>query len=99
MTDTRKAALMDLAAFCTGIIPTELGRWPTASAGFEYAKDLRLLAAKVDRVIEAYGEEADSALGGVDLGYFKNIVENAILGDAVYIIETAAKEREEQDAD
>ena len=95
--DYRKLALQDLGAFCQGIIPTNVSRWPTAQDGIDLAKDLRLLAAKVDSVIMAYGDYAQNTLGisSRDIGEFKDQTIGALEGYAIYLIEDAAKELEE----
>jgi hypothetical protein len=94
-TDYRRNALLDLAAFCSGIIPTTVGINPTEQDGIELAKDLRLLATRVDRVIEAYGDYADSRIG-VDMSLFKGQLDDALTGNAIWEIETEAKEREDE---
>lgn len=93
--DYRKLALQDLAAFCAGIIPTTVGINPTENDGIELAKDLRLLATKVDRVIEAYGDYADSMIG-VDLSLFKSQMDEALTGNAIYEIKSEARERQQE---
>ena len=93
-TDPRRSALLRLAMFCVGITPSTVGRNPTADDGIELAKDLRLLAKKVDFVIAAYGEYADSVIG-VDLGLFKDQLADALTGNAIYEIETNAAELEQ----
>ena len=94
----RNRALLDLANFCTDMIPTELGNWPGKREGIEYANDLRLLARKVDAVVEAYGMEAQSSLLGISDGdlrdCFTNVMSDAIEGNATHIIEYAAVETE-----
>ena len=90
--DLRKQSLLDLAAFCSGIIPTNVGSYPTVSSAYELGKDLLLLAAKVDRVIEAYGEYAESCIGNVDQSLFRDQLTGALEGNAVFVIEEAARE-------
>jgi hypothetical protein len=96
--DYRKLALQDLAAFCQGIIPTEVASCPTTQDGIDLAKDLSLLAAKVDAVIASYGDYAQSTLGVSkrDMDLFNNQTIGALEGNALYIIESAANEQEEE---
>lgn len=94
MTDTRKQALDSLATFCQGIIPTRVASFPSASDGIELANDLRLLTDRVDRVIAAYGDYAQSTLGSVDLDLFKDQLLGTLDGNALYEIEQAAQEHE-----
>ena len=96
--DYRKLALDNLADFCQGIIPTQVSRWPSAQDGIELAKDLSLLAAKVDQVIMAYGDYAQSTLGVSerDMDLFKDQTIGALEGNALYVIENAASELEEE---
>lgn len=93
--DYRKLALQDLAIFCSGIIPSAVGYAPTARDGIELANDLRLLAKRVDRVINAYGDYAESCIGNVDRSFFVNPLESALEGNALYVLEEAARESEE----
>ena len=93
--DSRKQSLLDLAAFCVGIIPTNVSVNPNARDGIELANDLRLLAKKVDRVIEAYGDYADSCIGQIDQSLFDDQVAATLEGNAIYVIEEGAREYEE----
>jgi len=97
--DDRRMRLADLARFCIQIIPTELSNRVTADDGIELAKDLRLLAARVDAVISAYGDYAERKIGGIDESLFKNQLLDALEGNALYQIESGAKEREAEDAE
>lgn len=83
--------LHELGAFCNGIIPNTLPLEPSPDDFRALADDLRLLAAKVDAVVEAYGEHFDANTPGyVAMSLFKNQLSGALDGNALYEIENAA---------
>lgn len=90
-------ALRSLGTFANGIIPSRIaGPEPDMQDAYEFQKDLRLLAAKVDAVIEAYGEYLESygVLSQSDVKEcFKDQLLGAIDGNALYLIEEGTRER------
>lgn len=99
MTDQITYALRDLGNFANGIIPSKIsgpGLEPTTEDGYNFCKDLQLLAAKVDRVIEAYGEylESNGVVSNHDVrDCFKDTLLRAIDGNATFCIENGIRER------
>jgi hypothetical protein len=92
-----RPALAELAAFASGLIPHRIVvNAPDQSDAQGLVDDLLLLCAKVDRVVEAYGEYAQAHFHGVDLPLFKNQLLDALEGNALYSI-TSAGEREQED--
>ena len=55
------------------------------------ADDLRVLARKVDALVEAYGDYVDANTSGIDRSLFKDVLFTAIDGNALYEIEQAAR--------
>lgn len=56
------------------------------------ADDLRVLARKVDAIVEAYGDYVDANAPGIDRTLFKDVLFNAIDGNALYEIEQASQQ-------
>lgn len=90
-------ALRSLGAFGNGIIPHRIaGSEPDMQDAIEFQKELLMLAARVDRVIEAYGEYLNSngVLSADDVkDCFKDQLANALQGNALYLIESGTQER------
>jgi len=83
-----------LAKFCAGMAgqPARIHLDPMPSDYRAFADDLRLLAANLDPLVEAMGEYfAANVPGYVDLSLFKNQLRDALEGNAIYEIESAAE--------
>jgi hypothetical protein len=95
--DTRALMLKDLAAFCLGIVPTKVIGEPDWQDGRALVDDLKLIAEKVDRVIAAYGDYADSVIGisKEDQRLFVNQLSDALTGNAMHVIESSIEWRQE----
>jgi len=63
------------------------------------AEDLRVLARKVDALVEAYGEYVDSNTSGIDRSVFESVLLNALDGNALYEIERASRQLADDDAE
>lgn len=83
--------LRELGQFCNGIVPTVIPLEPEPEELREPAEDLRLLASKVDAVIEAMGEYLRANSHDVDMSVFRNVVIDTIEGNATYEYECAAE--------
>jgi hypothetical protein len=100
-------ALRALGVFANGIIPSSIGRYePTIEDANEFQNDLMLLAAKVDAVVEAYGEylKSHGVLSRSDVDdCFRGQLANALQGNATFLIESGVQDlidqREECAAD
>lgn len=99
MTDTRTDALKSLKLFAGGIIPSRLmssDYEPTRSDAVDLQNDLIILARKVDKVILAYGvyllENGIVSAGDV-ADHFTDVLENALHGNALYVIESRIEEK------
>lgn len=86
--DPREQALKDLAAFCLGIIPSRVVGSPDWQDAACLNDDLDLFARKVDRVISAYGDYAQSTIGisEDDRKLFDNQLLDALEGNAMYAV-------------
>ena len=97
--DPRTFPLKDLAAFCTGFIPSRIGAGdfePTRADGRDIQKDLELFARKVDAVVYAYGEymREFGVISDRDLvDCFEDQLRNALEGNATYVIEEGIRQR------
>jgi len=101
MPDTHHQDITDklrrLGAFCTGIIPSQLGLEPNRDQVLEINKDLRLLAKRVDDVIEAYALYVTHHTGHkIDADYTADQLSKQLDGDLTYEIEEAATEAHER---
>ena len=56
------------------------------------ADDLRVLARKVDALVEAYGDYVDANTSGIDRSLFKDVLFSALDGNAFYEIEQASRQ-------
>jgi hypothetical protein len=63
------------------------------------ADDLRVLARKVDALVEAYGDYVDANAPGIDRSLFKDVLFNAIDGNALYEIEQASQQLRDDNAE
>jgi hypothetical protein len=92
-----RSALAGLADFANGLDPHRItSNCPDQSDAQGLVEDLLLLCAKVDRVVEAYGEYAGQHFGGIEMPLFKNQLHDALEGNALYVL-TSAGERAQED--
>jgi hypothetical protein len=92
-----RPALTELANFATGLVPHRIvSNCPGPEDAQELVCELLLLCAKVDRVVEAYGEYAAQHFHGIDMPLFKNQLLDALEGNAMYVL-TSAGERAQED--
>jgi hypothetical protein len=73
-------------------IPSRIPLEPAPADIAIIADDLRVLARKVDALVEAYGDYVDANTSGIDRKLFKNVLFNAIDGNALYEIERASQQ-------
>ena len=89
----------ELSACASGIIPTRIPLEPAPGEIEMVADDLRVLARKVDALVEAYGDYVDANAPGVDRSLFKDVLFNAIDGNALYEIEQASQQLRDDNAE
>ena len=82
----------ELSACASGIVPARIPLEPAPSEIEMVADDLRVLARKVDALVEAYGDYVDANAPGIDLALFKDVLFNAMDGNAFYEIEQASQQ-------
>jgi hypothetical protein len=82
----------ELSACASGIIPARIPLEPAPGEIEIVADDLRVLARKVDALVEAYGDYVDANAPGTDLTLFKDVLFNALDGNALYEIEQASQQ-------
>lgn len=68
---------------------------PTPADALQLKDDLMEIAAILDPVIESFGTYAQSAFGPVEMKVFRNVIRDALEGDAEYEIERAGEDYEE----
>ena len=61
--------------------------------------DLRVLARKVDALVEAYGDYVGAHAPGIDRSLFEDVLFNAIDGNALYEIEQASQQLRDDNAE
>ena len=61
--------------------------------------DLRTLARKVDALLEAYGDYVGANAPGIDRSLFKDVLFNALDGNALYEIERASEQLRDDNAE
>ena len=81
-----------------GLIPTRIPLEPAPGEIAMVGDDLRLLARKVDALVEAYGDYVD-ANAPIDRSLFKDVLFNAIDGNALYEIEQASRQLRDDNAE
>ena len=93
-----RPALDQLAAFAACLTPHRIvSNAPDQDDAQELVNELLLLCAKVDRVIEAYGEYANDHFSTrIEMPLFKDQLLGALEGNALYEL-TSAGEREQED--
>jgi hypothetical protein len=89
----------ELSACATGIIPTRLPLEPAPGEIAMVGDELRVLARKVDALIEAYGNYVDANTPGIDRSLFDHVLFNAIDGNALYEIEQASQQLRDDNAE
>lgn len=89
----------ELSACAAGIVPTRIPLEPAPSEIELVADDLRVLARKVDALVEAYGDYVDANAPGIDRSLFKDVMFNAIDGNALYEIEQASQQLRDDNAE
>jgi hypothetical protein len=82
----------ELSACAAGIVPTRIPVEPSPGEIELVGDDLRVLARKVDALVEAYGTYLDANAPGIDCSLFENVLLNAIDGNALYEIEQASQQ-------
>ena len=90
---------VELSTCAAGIIPTRLPLEPAPGEIEMVGDDLRVLARKVDALIEAYGNYVDTNAPGIDRALFQNVLFNAIDGNALYEIEQASHQLRDDNAE
>lgn len=80
----------ELAVCASGIVPTRIPLEPTPAEITLVGDELRILARKVDALIESYGEYL-GANSVIDHELFRSVLLNALDGNALYEIEQAAQ--------
>ena len=84
----------DLAKLASGIIPNTIGLDPEPDEILSVADDLRLLAAKVDALIEAYAEHVIARTGHeIDDEWIKDQLSRQLEGSLLHEIQSAAEMR------
>lgn len=81
----------ELSACAAGIIPSRIPLEPAPGEITMVADDLRVLARKVDALVEAYGDYVDANTSGIDRSLFKDVLFTAIDGNALYEIEQPSR--------
>jgi hypothetical protein len=89
----------ELSACAAGIIPTRIPLEPAPGEIEMVGDDLRVLARKVDALVEAYGDYVDANAPGIDRSLFKAVLFNAIDGNALYEIEQASQQLRDDNAE
>lgn len=89
----------ELAACAAGIVPRRIPLQPAPGEIGMLGDDLRVLARKVDALVEAYGNYLDANAPGIDRSLFENVLFNAIDGNALYEIEQASQQLRDDNAE
>ena len=102
-TDPRYADLQyrwhELAACAAGIVPTRIPLEPAPGEIEMIGDDLRTLARKVDALVEAYGDYVGANAPSIDRSLFKDVLFNALDGNALYEIEQASQQLRDDSAE
>jgi hypothetical protein len=94
--ERRWAELSDCAH---DIVPTQLPIEPLPTDFDMLADDLRVLARRVDALVETYGDYLDANAPNIDRMLFKNVLSDALDGNALYEIERAAQQQREDESE
>ena len=88
----------ELSICAAGIVPTRIPLEPAPGEIAIVADDLRVLARKVDALVEAYGDYID-ANAPIDRSLFEHVLFNALDGNALYEIEQASQQLRDDHAE
>jgi hypothetical protein len=95
-TDHRYADIVyrwrQLSTCAAGIIPARLPLEAAPADLAPIADDLRILARKVDALIEAYGRYLDATASAIDMALFRDVLFSVIDGNALYEIERLSRQ-------
>lgn len=89
----------ELSTCASGIIPARIPLEPVPGEIAMIGDDLRVLARKVDALLEAYGDYVDANTPGIDRSLFKDVLFNAIDGNALYEIEQASQQLQDDNVE
>jgi hypothetical protein len=89
----------ELSTCAAGIVPTRIPLEPSPGAIEMVGDDLRTLARKVDALVEAYGDYVGANAPGIDRSLFKDVLFNALDGNALYEIEQASQQLRDDNAE
>jgi hypothetical protein len=89
----------ELSTCAAGIVPTRIPLEPAPAQIETVGDDLRTLARKVDALVEAYGDYVGANAPGIDRTLFKDVLFNALDGNALYEIEQAAQQLRDDNAE
>jgi hypothetical protein len=89
----------ELSTCAAGIVPTRIPLEPAPGDIEMVGDDLRTLARKVDALVAAYGDYVGANAPGVDRSLFKDVLFNALDGNALYEIEQASQQLRDDDAE
>lgn len=81
----------DLATSAAGISPTRIPLEPLPEDIDSIGDDLRLLARRVDAIVDAYGAYMTMHAPGIDRSVFSDVLFGALDGNALYEINCAAE--------
>ena len=99
MIDNRIEALRSLELFARGIVPSRMPAndyEPRRQDGIDFQNDLLILTSRVDRVIKAYGDYLlqHGIVSQDDVEkHFTDTLERALVGNALYCIESGIEQR------
>jgi len=91
-----------LAATAAGITPNKVGPYPTVADAQGLVEDLNVLCVYVDALVAAYGDYARHALGVSERDVkedFTSQLFTALHGNAMFVLEEAARDYAESAAD
>ena len=88
-----------LSTCAAGIIPTRIPLEPAPGEIEMVGDDLRTLARKVDALVEAYGNYIGANAPSIDRSLFKDVLFNALDGNALYEVEQAAQQLRDDSAE
>lgn len=91
-----RPVLTELAAFAAGILPHRIVGIPDKNDALALVDDLLLLCAKVDKVVEAYGDYAEQHFPGIEKHWFKDQLLGALSGSGLYEITSAGERVDEE---
>jgi hypothetical protein len=89
----------ELSTCAAGIVPTRIRLEPAPAEIDMVGDDLRALARRVDALVEAYGDYVGANAPGIDRSLFKDVLFNALDGNALYEIERASEQLRDDNAE